>query len=267
MVRYESVERRRFGGVRICQWCYKAKPDRCHHCSQCNRCILKMDHHCPWVANCIGFYNHKFFMNMLLHCSITANLIAFTSYPVIKRTVTHPTSFDYKVSFFIMTAYIWACVVAAGITLFFLFHIYLISCGYTTIEYCEKRREEDNTFHARMPYNRGFVLNMCAVLGYNPFLWFVPFCKCSPCCLRPPALGHPALCLLTACVLVLSVDSPQLRGRWNHFQTQQRIQQESRPALSSKPLRAQQLMSSWREWSADARQSTDLSIPLSLLKA
>lgn len=28
-----SVERKRYGGVRICQWCYKAKPDRCHHCS------------------------------------------------------------------------------------------------------------------------------------------------------------------------------------------------------------------------------------------
>ena len=28
-----SVEKKKFGGVRICQWCYKAKPDRCHHCS------------------------------------------------------------------------------------------------------------------------------------------------------------------------------------------------------------------------------------------
>ena len=28
-----SVEKKRYGGVRICQWCYKAKPDRCHHCS------------------------------------------------------------------------------------------------------------------------------------------------------------------------------------------------------------------------------------------
>eukprot|EP00979_Chaetoceros_neogracilis_P014927 scaffold5062_cov227-Chaetoceros_neogracile.AAC.3 len=33
---------------RICRRCQSYKPDRAHHCSICKRCILKMDHHCPW---------------------------------------------------------------------------------------------------------------------------------------------------------------------------------------------------------------------------
>lgn len=34
---------------RYCLLCHVFKPDRCHHCSICNRCVLNMDHHCRKV--------------------------------------------------------------------------------------------------------------------------------------------------------------------------------------------------------------------------
>jgi len=46
-------------------WCHRCasyKPPRAHHDSVTNRCIVKMDHYCPWTNNAIGVRNHKFFI-------------------------------------------------------------------------------------------------------------------------------------------------------------------------------------------------------------
>lgn len=45
----------------VCKKCGALKSQGVHHCSVCNRCVEDMDHHCPWVGNCIGAKNMRYF--------------------------------------------------------------------------------------------------------------------------------------------------------------------------------------------------------------
>uniref|UniRef100_A0A3Q0KNF9 Palmitoyltransferase n=1 Tax=Schistosoma mansoni TaxID=6183 RepID=A0A3Q0KNF9_SCHMA len=53
-----------------CSRCFLSRPKRAHHCAICKTCILYMDHHCPWTANCIGLYTHRHFYLALIFMSI-----------------------------------------------------------------------------------------------------------------------------------------------------------------------------------------------------
>lgn len=75
----ESVLAKRNGRPRYCQKCLCWKPDRTHHCARCRQCVLKMDHHCPWFSTCIGFKNHKYFVQLLWYVVLFSATISLAT--------------------------------------------------------------------------------------------------------------------------------------------------------------------------------------------
>eukprot|EP00922_Rhytidocystis_sp_ex-Travisia-forbesii_P039856 GHVS01059297.1.p1 GENE.GHVS01059297.1~~GHVS01059297.1.p1 ORF type:complete len:409 (+),score=18.53 GHVS01059297.1:119-1345(+) len=65
------------------------KPPRAHHCRSCSRCIYRMDHHCPWINNCVGLANQKYFILFLIYaglsCFINICLLLFGLYIFFKH--------------------------------------------------------------------------------------------------------------------------------------------------------------------------------------
>ncbi|KAL8577775.1 hypothetical protein ACOMHN_001644 [Nucella lapillus] len=51
----------------FCKVCDRKRPKRAHHCRRCRQCVMRMDHHCPWINNCVGEDNHFAFTLLLLY--------------------------------------------------------------------------------------------------------------------------------------------------------------------------------------------------------
>ena len=74
----------------ICKKCIQAKPPRTHHCSICSKCFLKMDHHCPWMNNCIGFYNHRYFVSFCIFMWLGTIYVSLSTYSIFVYHAFHP---------------------------------------------------------------------------------------------------------------------------------------------------------------------------------
>uniref|UniRef100_A0A1A8K0J8 Palmitoyltransferase n=1 Tax=Nothobranchius kuhntae TaxID=321403 RepID=A0A1A8K0J8_NOTKU len=180
LTRWFGVDKHNTPSVSICKKCVAPKPPRTHHCSICSICILKMDHHCPWLNNCVGHFNHRYFFSFCLYmtlgciyCSISSINMFLEAYNTVESYFQTPPP-DY--SFSDSTAhkciiFLWVLTSSVAVALggLTLWHARLINKGETSVERhinnkeAKRLKEMGKVF--RSPYHHGRTNNWKLLFG------------------------------------------------------------------------------------------------------
>ncbi|KAK8951694.1 putative S-acyltransferase [Platanthera zijinensis] len=143
--------------IKYCDTCLLYRPPRTSHCSVCNNCVQKFDHHCPWVGQCIGLRNYRFFFLFISTSTFLCIFIFTISLMNIlqERKIYH--SFLKlivgEIISVILLMYAFLSVwFVGGLTIF---HLYLICTNQTTYENFRYRYDKKDN-----PFNMGVLQNI-----------------------------------------------------------------------------------------------------------
>jgi len=159
----------------FCERCFQYRPLRAHHCRQCKKCVLKMDHHCVFINNCVGHDNHKSFILFVFYACIglfhVFVLFIWRSINVVENISQEP---------LYQLILLFYCILQTFSLCIFLFYMLCVQIrillrNTTTIEESVRKWQAFDAHRANIPYrwpfDYGSLRNIESVMGSSWIMW------------------------------------------------------------------------------------------------
>ncbi|KAK9813093.1 hypothetical protein WJX72_008900 [[Myrmecia] bisecta] len=157
---------------RYCKKCKAWKPLRAHHDSISGRCVLKMDHYCIWVVNCVGLLNYKHFLLFLFWtCAacLEAAALLITSFVQFLTDSGQSAGESAVTPAIVFVAFVIDAAFFISLLGFLIMHARMVARNSTSIEMYEKAG-----LLPHYPHDRGFRENFKDVFGPRSWWWLIP---------------------------------------------------------------------------------------------
>ncbi|XP_049292973.1 palmitoyltransferase app isoform X2 [Anopheles funestus] len=149
--------------LKYCFTCKIFRPPRASHCSLCDNCVDRFDHHCPWVGNCVGKRNYRFFYMFIVSLAFLAVFIFSCTTTHIVMLLKEDTQFidvvkrtpSSVIIAIICFCSVWSVIGLAG------FHTYLTTSDQTTNEDIKGSFSSKGGQQAINPYSQGNICLNC----------------------------------------------------------------------------------------------------------